>query len=1057
MKSMKFVKVLSCLALVLTGLVVSAAETAGAPKSLQQIRKEADTAFRQNKLDSALELAALVRSATNATPGDFCWAWKVEADVLARRGRGAEARKMYEQLLTITDPVSTIWAAAKTFTGREEIRSFGYVESYLTQEWKCPLTVGQKIALWDKYAYDGYVQLEPGHIRKGFDKSVELGGRGGPYSGRLVKALQAWEDLEIFPIDEKDVRFPDSIADFGFKMNGRVVRVSKDFGFDPVNSTEFLQKALGSGASRVIIDNVGKPWYTRTLKVPSNVEVVLEKGVRLHTDRSWDEFKKGGIFRISNVSNVVIRGENPNDHEVVVSQFHDLMDRAKNCRDYGRSAFTIENSINVCVKNMRIADTAEDAICFGGMDLNTNQYFENLDLDSCFRQASSFCSLNRGFFRKVRFRNTAGAEPGAGIDLEPAETCQANSSLYLYDCEFENNLGGGLLFSTSSQLPITLHAKRCVFKPHRQADLMVFIRIGPYLGRNKKVPGKAIFEECVFQGYSDVSPIRIDGISLLDLEFKNCAIIDTGRTLARNATPDASAISFWLNRDVNMDGHVEATISFENTRVEGYTNATLVAFRNHAGHESIRNLKGKIDWNGKPTDLSRFKHIGPDNHLKQIEQKLPELTAAQAVKPAKGRVEPDFTFRWGGAWWSPRPVIDYLFFGEKGRSAKLLVRYPGGLWGDLAATVYGPGDVKLDFGEWKKGDNMIEIKFPETGWYRLRPKNDHVLASYEGIVPVYFTGMGEFRDFQLDAPEGKVGYFEVPAQGEVTVKVEEGSVDIRDAGGEIFGTVKCSPRTGAGYLKFKSKSGRNEVWSFAHENRATIKFFAPASGMWADSPEAVPSTVDAVRSPVIRLERKAAADEPGDAAAAADLAGFLKTRPKVAKIVKDEMRRRVEWARKGEWAVLYNKKAEFLEKFRKTVANEQQQKELADEEKNLPPLKELADMEARILKMSPAELERYAFCNVFVVTYGFYHDISFGDPFMRCLYEEADMAAEYSDVYWCIYKKDFENYIRWWVQGVNLGYRDFTLVCDDDKKLDKIIPALMGYVRQITPKEWAGE
>ena len=59
MKSMKFVKVLSCLALVLTGLVVSAAETAGAPKSLQQIRKEADTALRQNKLDSALELAAL--------------------------------------------------------------------------------------------------------------------------------------------------------------------------------------------------------------------------------------------------------------------------------------------------------------------------------------------------------------------------------------------------------------------------------------------------------------------------------------------------------------------------------------------------------------------------------------------------------------------------------------------------------------------------------------------------------------------------------------------------------------------------------------------------------------------------------------------------------------------------------------------------------------------------------------------------------------------------------------------------------------------------------------
>jgi hypothetical protein len=60
----------------------------------------------------------------------------------------------------------------------------------------------------------------------------------------------------------------------------------------------------------------------------------------------------------------------------------------------------------------------------------------------------------------------------------------------------------------------------------------------------------------------------------------------------------------------------------------------------------------------------------------------------------------------------------------------------------------------------------------------------------------------------------------------------------------------------------------------------------------------------------------------------------------------------------------------------------------------------------------------------------------------RCLRDGDDMPEKYPEVYWWIYKKDYDNYIRNWVGEFGLGFRDFTLVCDDDRKLDKFIPVL---------------
>ena len=62
------------------------------------------------------------------------------------------------------------------------------------------------------------------------------------------------------------------------------VKVS-DFGYDAADSTDFIRAALTSGARRVVLDKQSGPWYTLPLKMPSDIEFVLEPGVELVAKR----------------------------------------------------------------------------------------------------------------------------------------------------------------------------------------------------------------------------------------------------------------------------------------------------------------------------------------------------------------------------------------------------------------------------------------------------------------------------------------------------------------------------------------------------------------------------------------------------------------------------------------------------------------------------------------------------------------------------------------------------------------------------------------------------
>jgi len=80
------------------------------------------------------------------------------------------------------------------------------------------------------------------------------------------------------------------------------------WGWNETDATESLQAALDSGARRVIIDNIEHPWIVTTITVPSDIEIVFEKGVTVRAKRGAFRGRSDCLFRLANRHNVSLIG-----------------------------------------------------------------------------------------------------------------------------------------------------------------------------------------------------------------------------------------------------------------------------------------------------------------------------------------------------------------------------------------------------------------------------------------------------------------------------------------------------------------------------------------------------------------------------------------------------------------------------------------------------------------------------------------------------------------------------------------------------------------------------
>lgn len=378
------------------------------------------------------------------------------------------------------------------------------------------------------------------------------------------------------------------------------VRASS-FGWNATDATECLQKALDSGARRVLVDRQKGDWITRPLMVTnSNVEIVLYDGVVVRAKRG--EFHGAGdcLLKITGgVTNVTLRGEG-------------MATLAMNKRDYldpvcgyafseWRHAVSILSADGVTVSNLAIRSSGGDGVYVNGA---RNVMLADLRCDDHNRQGMSPISVSGMTVRRCAFTGTFGAPPQSGIDMEPNRADNVFTDVVYEDCAFEGNRAHGIdmhfgMF-TSATRPVSIVYRRCRIRDNGGCGITFLAGSASQLSQGNGVGGSIRFEDCRIENNAG-EPLKVmnyceGGVGLV---FSECRF-DARGTKAESAVLLSNS---QLLRDFGG-------IRFEDCVVLVDDRQKVMAFEAQRGIGIGGNIEGRLEVEraGKrsPFDLEAF-------------------------------------------------------------------------------------------------------------------------------------------------------------------------------------------------------------------------------------------------------------------------------------------------------------------------------------------------------------------------------------------------------------------------------------------------------------------
>lgn len=278
-----------------------------------------------------------------------------------------------------------------------------------------------------------------------------------------------------------------------------VVKASS-FGFNAEDATECLQAAINSGARKVIIDNVGKEWIVRPLKLRSNLELVFEDDVVLLAKENEFKARNASMFSGGNIQNVsIIGGKNC----VIRMRKKDYLDESRYEKAEWRHGIGLHGADGFVLKNMTIQSTGGDGLYLGcaGTKACNNVLVENCVFDDNNRQGLTVIGSDNTLIKNCVMKNTWGTNPMAGIGIEPNNVYGTMTNLVFENCECYGNAWiGGYLHNWNldpiKTPPISVTFINCNFHDNKLGGFSVY---GVKKG-GRVVHGTADFIRCNFTG-----------------------------------------------------------------------------------------------------------------------------------------------------------------------------------------------------------------------------------------------------------------------------------------------------------------------------------------------------------------------------------------------------------------------------------------------------------------------------------------------------------------------------------------------------------------------------
>lgn len=326
----------------------------------------------------------------------------------------------------------------------------------------------------------------------------------------------------------------------------RVAKVS-DFGFNPDDSTEIVQRALDSGAGKLLFDRQAGPWVVRPLFVRSNTEVIFEEDVEIVAKEGEFHGLRDALLTLKGVTNVTLRG---------LGRGATLKMRIKDYqssnyeRGEWRHAVNLLSAANVMIENLTLADSGGDGIYIGAnpsANLCRSIVIRDCVCDNNNRQGISVISVDGLLVERTVMKNTRGMAPRSGIDFEPNASEQMLKNIVMRDCLTENNDGCGYeLYAAqlaSGSEPVDITLENCRSKGDRLASLKIALGVKSKKGLPR---GRVEARNCTFADCRSQS-VRVENkpAGAMDVVLENCTI-ERRKGLSRGI-PDVKLVTDDIN------------------------------------------------------------------------------------------------------------------------------------------------------------------------------------------------------------------------------------------------------------------------------------------------------------------------------------------------------------------------------------------------------------------------------------------------------------------------------------------------------------------------------
>ena len=365
--------------------------------------------------------------------------------------------------------------------------------------------------------------------------------------------------------------------------------------FNPIDSTKALQSAINSGATKVIIENMGAPWIVDMIQLASDQEIFFENGAMVMAKKGSFKGKGDSLFTASLKNNVILNGYGA----VLKMHKSDYAGEGYEKAEW-RHVIDINSCSNIRVYGLTLAESGGDGIYLGVAKAgvtNTDIHIKDVICDSNYRQGISVISAKNLLIENCVLKNTSGTAPSAGIDFEPNLPDEELVNCVMRNCVSENNAGDGFEFylnnlnGKSAELSIKLENCRSTGD---STSIRCSINNGP---GDVAVKGMIEFINCSLENSRNAGiiisnkPANAGRIRFVNCDISNPALNDNKK----------SPITFNTRHGSTED---IGGVDFVNCIIKDPVERIPINFENWAGDVGVADVTGSltVDRNNARTD-----------------------------------------------------------------------------------------------------------------------------------------------------------------------------------------------------------------------------------------------------------------------------------------------------------------------------------------------------------------------------------------------------------------------------------------------------------------------